>query len=76
MRNTPSITRPDDFVHGDDGVLTIREYFACQIMVGLVANPHFANPGPSEARQAVKMADVLIAELNMTSKGNDSTKSS
>lgn len=50
--------------------LTKREWFAGIILAGIMANP--TGPGPTDpaksAEQAVRQADALIADLNVSGK--------
>lgn len=49
------------------GGLTKREYFAAMAMQGMLPHPELLIVDEGVAKDAVMMADALIAELNKTS---------
>lgn len=49
------------------GGMSLRAYFAGQIMMGYCANPSYGdNSFEAEARAAIQQADALITELERT----------
>jgi hypothetical protein len=58
------MTKPDEvIVHSGTGLIGItkRELMATMILAGIAAKEYISS---GDAQHAVKMADVLIAELN------------
>lgn len=55
--------RPPTFDNGDIPGMTLRQYAAIQIMVGLAAHDGFPE---NKAGRAVRAADDLLAELDRT----------
>jgi hypothetical protein len=65
------------YVHprGSDGGINLREHFASMAMQGMLANPgRESAPYDQVARDAVSMADALIADLYPPSPRNSSAK--
>jgi len=62
---------PSPEIRGDDGAgicapeygMTLRQYYAGQMMAGNLANPESAGSCADFAAYAVELADALIAEL-------------
>jgi hypothetical protein len=49
--------------------LSIRAEIASRCLAGLLADPERNSPASSYAKDAVQLADALIAELNATAEG-------
>lgn len=78
-------TNPHDdaFLHRTGTGLTKREYMATAIMAGIafrnppapdVSDPYRAGGFASDAAEAVRWADALIAALNTTTRGTSNVK--
>jgi len=60
----PAFPRPaSDYNYSQDG-MTLREYYAGQVLAGLCADPNLIAQYGSLAKTCVGLADALIAELN------------
>lgn len=68
MRNDPAFPYKWDFANGNMELnygLTKREYFAGQIMIGVLSQPQDMSMSNAKmASWAVKVADALIEELS------------
>ena len=56
----------EQFQHYSSFGLTKREYFASMAMQGILADPDNQGYAEGIAKDAVKMADELITQLNQT----------
>jgi hypothetical protein len=65
MTDPKDCAYPADIKTHTHGGLTKREYFAAMALQGLAAGAHLFPP-EILSRNAVKMADALIKELNKT----------